>query len=289
MKALFYSTATNECVNHVAAWPGESVHVTFNHIGIKNDWMLIEAIQEHKPEVVFYIGAVSGSGNPKPETFKEARKYTKLINICSDAEDRPWHGTLEYYKKYECFDLQVAIDGALNAPVDHSTLTPVNPQLFSGYRKKYIRCGFSGTVGRWNRRSEIVNSLEWFGGLTVRKRSEYDGYMEHIDFMKSCQMILNISYTGSGNSHHIKGRVIEAGLAGCALLEHKDSPFAEWFPKDAAIFYSHPKEIAKIIADMDNEEIQKSANLLNKTVVERYNPKTIYGEILKYVDIAQPW
>lgn len=289
IRALFYTTTTNECENHVKAWNSfaQSDHVTFNHTGLNNGWQLPAAIREHKPDVVFYIGANEGRGVPKINIFKEARELVPIINICSDAEDTPWHGTLRYYKNHQCFDLQVAIDGAITAPVDLATLTPVNPFLF--IRKKVpktIRCGFSGTVGRWNPRSEIINSLEWFGGLTVRKREEEDGYYNHVDFLKRCKMLLNVSFTGSGNKHHIKGRVLEAGWASCCLLEHEDSPIGNWFPEDCYIKYRHPKDIAEIIANLDDDVIENTAYRLHDEVRNRYTPEIIYGEILRGIDFV---
>lgn len=282
-RALFYTTNTNECENHVRAWEntdyGEISHVKYDHLRIRNDWQLLEAAQNFKPDVIFYIGANEGQGVPRADTLREARKIAPMINLCSDAADIPWHKTLEYYKKHECFDLQVSIDGAKQAPVDYATLTPVDHSMFKK-AKKDIRCGFSGTVGRYNKRSEIVNSLEWFGGLTVRKRDKEKGYTSHIRFMERCQLFLNISFTGTGMAHHIKGRVIETGLAGCVLLEHKDSPIQEWFSEGCYISYTHPKEIKEIIEDIDDKTIESVSAKLSAEVRTLYTPQKIYGGML---------
>lgn len=287
MKALFYTTKTVDCANHVRAWDSFSkipaYHLTFDHRYIRNDWQLIEAVEKIRPDVVFYIGANQAPGNPKPTTFQTARKSAPLINICSDAADIPWHKVLVAYKNKGCFDLQVSIDGAKNAPVDLVTLTPVDPGPFSGNLERNIRCGFSGTVGRWNARSEVVLALSWFGELTVRDRVKIDGYENHVDFLKRCRLILNISHTGSGHAHHIKGRVLEAGWAGCALMESDGSPIAEWFPSDCYITYRNPKEAAEIIADLPENEIDRLAKRLSEEVKSRFHPEMIYGEMLKKV------
>jgi len=286
--ALFYTTQTNECINHIMAWDmlGTSEHITYNHHNIRNDFILPMSIERYRPDVVFYIGAAFGNGVPKFEALRQANSMVPMINLCSDAADKPWHEIMRRYRREECFSLQVAIDGAKESPADIATITPVNTFLFAGPNRKTIRCGFSGTVGKYNSRSEIVNSLEWFGGLTVRKRSVDDGYQDHIKFLKSSEMLLNTSFNGSNSGHHMKGRVIEAGLAGCCLLEHVDSPFPDWFPEDCRIPYSHPKEVAEIIADMDKETIAATARNLNRVVLEKYKPSDIYGEILENVGIT---
>lgn len=284
MNALFITTDTNDCLNHYQAWNScftPALLQTFNIHQIRNDWKFVQYAQKMKPDVIFYIGAVKGLGIPKPDTFKQLRDIAPTINLCSDAADSPWHGVLKHYKKQGCFDLQVSIDGALDAPVDHVTLTPVSPEHFKKETKD-IRCGFSGTVGRFNRRSEVINALEWFGNLTVRKRG--DSHREHINFLNRCELLLNTSWTGSDLGHHIKGRVLEAGLAGCALLEHKDSPIHQWF-KGGWIPWEAPKDVAEIIKDISDKEIQDISNTLSQEV-KSYTPEKIYTEILNLVSIA---
>ena len=66
-------------------------------------------------------------------------------------------------------------------------------------------------------------------------------------------MVLNTSWTGS-DRHHIKGRVLEAGWAGCALLEQAESPIAKWFPR-IVILLGDAKEAAEIIKNASDDEI----------------------------------
>lgn len=293
MRALFYTTHTSDCANHVAAWNSFSIrpaeHLTYMHTGIRNDWRLVEAVRKFEPEVVFCIGAFQGPGEPKDDTLRTVRSLAPLVNLCSDAADKPWHRVLELNRQRGLFDLQVSIDGAKEAPVDLATLTPVSPRAFHRLPPplRDIRCGFSGTVGRWNARSEIVKALDWFGGLTVRRRDKGGDYSDHADFMLRCKMLLNVSCTGSGNAHHIKGRVIEAGLAGCALLESEGSPIAEWFPPDCYLIYKDPREAAAMIAELSDQTIAKMASRLSEEVKSRYRPAQIYGEILDHVDTAK--
>lgn len=286
MKAVFLTTKTSDCINHLRAWesafcPAE--HVMFNHEGIRNDQTIIDAIASAKPDVIFYIGAMRGSGNPRVETYQELRRIAPMVNFCSDASDRPWHPVLATFARMKCFDLQVGIDGPNDAPVDLSTLTPVDVRPFDIDVAKDIRFGFSGSVGRWNGRSEIVKSLEWFGGLEVRHRQSGDTYRDHVRFLKRCQIVLNISLTGSGQRHHIKGRVLEAGWAGCALLESDGSPIGNWFPSDCYMTYRDPKEAADIVREIDDATIDSYAKRLSEEVGARFHPKMIYMDILKRV------
>lgn len=302
MKAVFLTTKTGDCINHVRAWEsvfGKVEHITFNHEGIRNDDVLIDAALASKPDVIFYIGAINGRGNPRAETYRALRQIAPTVNLCSDAQDRPWHTVLQTYARMGLFDLQVSIDGAIGAPVDHSTLTPVDTRAFAGEVEKDIRFGFSGSVGRWNGRSEIVKALEWMGGLTVLHRTGVS-YRDHVHFLKRCKMVLNVSLTGSGHANHVKGRVLEAGWAGCALLESEGSTIDHWFPSDCYLTYRDPREAAQMARDLDDATIKRLADRLSEEVRTRYHPKMIYTEIIKralgsgrgaiqkYVDTAIP-
>ena len=264
------------------------MHLRYSYIGLRNDWRLTEAAREGGFDVIFYVGAYSARGNPRYSTFREARRFAPLVNLCSDAADRPWHGVLREYARQECFDLQVAIDGADDAPVDLSVLTPVSPDAFRRRTVKDVRAGFSGSVSR--RRAGMLETLEQFCGLTVRERMTVDGYDDHARFLRRCRLCLNFSKTGSGHRHHMKGRVLEAGWAGCALLDPSGSPFDRWFPQDARIPYANAHEAAVLVNELTDAQIEHAARRLSEAVAARYHPSMIYGEILERlnVDITKP-
>jgi len=256
--------------------------------GIRFDWQIVDTIRKIGPKVVFYIGANEGTYALKWKALKELTKLAKTVNLCSDAADNPWHGILDNYKKSGCFDIQVAIDGGHPDAIDISTLTPVDSSLYDGPEFiRDIRCGFSGSSG--GKRAEIINALSWFGNLTVRNRSPDDDYEDHVKFLKRCQMTLNTSWTGSGQTHHIKGRVMEAAWAGCALLEYHESPIREWFQEDCFFTWRDAKEAAEIIKDASDAEIENKSKRLSEEVRKRFTAKSIYGDILRRlnVDIAE--
>lgn len=284
MKVAFLTTATADCDNHVRAfrsfWPAE--HVTFDHTAISNDWLLLEKIAALRPDVVLYIGAVHAPGNPALDAFVQMRKLARLVCIVSDAADHPWPKAIQRYRDGGCFDLYVSIDGA-KGPVDLATLTPVDPAPFQVSLERDIRCGFSGTIGRFNPRSEIVNAMRRF--ITLRARDTADQYVDHVRFLNRCRMVLNASFTGSGEAHHIKGRVLEAGWAGCCLLEHADSPIGEWFPSDCYLSYRDAVEAAEIIRDTADATIARTAARLAAEVQGRFSARTIYSEMLARVGL----
>jgi hypothetical protein len=294
MRALFITTQTNEVDGHVAAWDSfneiPSTRVSFDPQAIRHDYKFIDAANAYEPNIIFYIGAHKAPGNPRPETFHALRKIAPLINLVSDAADQPWHPVIAGYRIRECFDLQVSIDGALEAPTDMATVTPVDIRHFENgeWPEKDIRFGFTGSVGRWNNRSEIVKALEWFGDLKVRRRevSEGNGYADHVRYMKRCRILLNVSFTGSQQAHHIKGRVIEAGWARCALLEHEGSPIHKWFPKDCYLTYRDPREAADIARSLTDEQIDRMASRLGEEIRMRFTPQHIYGEILQKLGLV---
>lgn len=287
-KILFLTTPTNDCNNHVRAFrsfaPAE--HLVMNLKGIRIDGYIVQQVRDINPDVIFYISANEGPYVLKWQTLVELKTIAKTINLCSDAMDGPWHGVLDLYKKHSYFNLQVSIDGSRYKALDLAALTPVDPTYYSSNIDKDIRCGFSGSVGTSGQRAIIITSLEWFGNLTIRLRTLKKGYKDHVNFLNRCKMVLNTSWTGTGHAHHIKGRVLEAGWAGCALLESHSSPIGEWFSEDCYFTWRSAKEAAEIISDVSDKEIAGKAKRLSEEVRKRFTPKQIYGEILNYLDIT---
>ena len=291
MKALFLTTKTRDCSNHVRAWEsfaGHVAHVTYDHMGVRNDWQLVAAAEQARPDIIFHIGACQAPGNPKPAAFRQIRAIAPFVNIVSDAADTPWHPVLRIYRNERCFDLQVSIDGAKPEGIGLATLTPIDPAPFQVECERDIRCGFSGSPGRWNERSQIVRSLVDFGGLTLRDKP--GSYEDHARFMRRCKLALNVSLTGSGLTHHIKGRVLEAGFAGCALLEPEGSPIGEWFPEGCWVSYRDAPDAARLIRELTDKEISASASALAREVRARYAADQIYGRMIEGVDrtVARP-
>ena len=288
VKALFVTTPTNDCDNHVAAWESfetPAARAIFDPCGVPRDDEILAHARMVRPDVIFYIGAVSGSGLPSARTFRALRDIAPTVNLCSDAADAPWHPVLADYRRQECFDLQIGIDGCDNAPVDLVTLTPVDPRPFAGPGPaRDILCGFSGTVGQSGVRARVVARLKMAGVLTLRRRTQSAIYADHVAFLRRCKSVVNVSMTGSQRLHHVKGRVLEAGWAGCALFEMGASPTKRFFPPQCLLAYTHAREIPAMLAD--ERGLAESAAQLAAAVRARYTPAQIYGEILERIGVA---
>jgi len=286
MKALFITTQTNDTHNHIDAWdsvsdiPAKRIHFNY-HGGIGNDvYIRNKAMASGSNDVIFYIGANRGGGIPNFDTLRELRKIAPTINIVSDAADRPWHGLIARYRKEECFDLQVGIDGDPNSPVDLVTLTPVDSRIFDSVNiGRDIHCGFSGNVA--GKRGHILSNV----GSRCWIRLRGDDYLDHVRFLKRCRMILNVAYTGSGERYHVKGRVTETGYAGAALLEPSVSPTSHWYTASSYLAYLSAEHLIDLIETVSEEKITSCAEEFSKITREKYNAAAIYGSMLDKIHV----
>ncbi len=310
MKALFVTSATTDVDSLVRAWDCwqdvQSERVMFPHMGSPMNNEILTRARKISPDIIFYIGGAQGDGNPDVRTLCRLRELAPSINLCCDAGDEPWHPLLRRYRAADCFDLQVTLDGIHTAPVDLVTITPVDPRPWERSKVKWskwhrpVRCGFSGGASsaivpphRRTRdafkkrfqppitRERVIHRLEAHNLIVVKRRVKGRSYSEHAGFVMSCQMILNTSASGSGNVHQIKGRVLESGWAGCALLEPEASPISKWMPEGSYFSYRDVNHAEELINNLTDEQIKASANLLNQYVQANYHPRQIYGEILE--------
>ena len=295
MRALFITTATSEPRECVKAWKstgGTATQVTFDINGPRNDDEIIGYAKDYCPDVIFYTGGVSGDGLPSDETLKEIKSYAPSVIIQGDMADPPFFPVLERYRNKDCFDRYVAIDGVHGSPADHVTLTPINLEHFDQpQRSRTIRCGFAGNIvnrdryemikkmhGTEDPRAKVIHGL---GDLVRLRERETEGlYVNFVAFLRRCQMIINTSWAGSGLVHHMKGRVLEAAFAGCALLEMKGSPIADWFPPESYFMYDGINEAKEIIRHTSDSEIERRAKLLEIYAREHYRPEHIFSGIV---------
>ncbi len=304
MKALFVTSATTDVDSLVRAWDCwqdvQSERVMFPHMGPPMNSEILTRARKIAPDIIFYIGGAQGDGNPDVRTLCQLRKLAPSINLCCDAGDEPWHPLLQRYRDANCFDLQVSLDGVLDAPVDLVTVTPVDPRPWDRSNVlRSIRCGFSGGASaaitpRTRRtrdtfkvrfqldiaRERVIHHLEANNLIVVGRRTKNRSYSDHVDFVMSCRMILNTSASGTGRVNQIKGRVLESGWAGCALLEPEASPISEWMPKGSYFSYHDVNHAAELINDLTDEQIEESATMLSEYVRKYYHPRTIYSDIV---------
>jgi hypothetical protein len=296
LKALFVTTRTSEPIENVRAWAhttGPAEHVTFDINGPNNDEAILCKAKKSKPDLIFYTGGTDGKGLPTDDTLRALRKLAPTVMLQGDFGDPPFHPVIAHYRQAECFDLFVAMDGVKSAPVDHVTLTPFDPVRFGPPpRSRSIHCGFAGNHVRKERHEEVLRTFKTFdprsailhavGDLVrLREREIAGDYADYIAFFQKCRLVLNTSFAGSGTAHHVKGRVLEAGFSGAAILEQNESPLADWFPSDTFYSYGSPLEAQQIILSLPYREIEKTAIRFRSYAMKNYTGQKIYRGILE--------
>lgn len=247
---------------------------------------MLQLARKVKPDIIFYVGGNHGPGLPTHERLRKLRALAPSVHLCWDATDKPWHDVLKAYKENECFDLQVAMDGGTDSPVDMATLTPVDPRPYKHpVIDRNIRCAFSGqnvaraAVGLQHPRWDVLEGLVGQKWVEFSPRSDRS-YEAYANYIKGCKMLLNISHTGSGLTHHVKVRIVEAGMAGCALLEMDEAPTRDWIPEECLFIYRDVAEAIRIIRSASVVQIAEKADALNSYVMKHYSPQAIYESIL---------
>lgn len=295
MRSFFITTETNNCDPVMQSYKLGPIDGRFKFwcMGPRQDGNMVLAVErwarslQGGPGVIMYIGAVPspqfGVGVPGIDTLRMVGKVAPTIHVCFDGADSPWWAPLEAYKAAGCFAAQVNIDGGKCAPADLVTLCPVETAPYDGPEvERDIRLGFAGGVGtplRWH----MVKRLEEVAGLQIRARQqgyETPDYAEYAGFMRRCRMVLNVPVTGSGQFMHVKSRVIEAGLAGCAVLEHKDSPAHGWFP-GALIPFGTMEELEALAVGMPEAVVAEHGRRLSGLVRREWHPDRIWGDMLR--------
>lgn len=296
-KALFITSPTSDARNMAVAYEknvGPVTHITFDVGGDPIDGTMLATAEETKPEVIFYIGAVEGPGLASIDTLRALKAMAPLVHMSGDLGDPPWWPVLEEYKQAGCMSLTVTMDGAPNAPVDIVTLTPLDVSAFDGPSpspERDIRCGFPGNYVTKERYREVFKLYRTFDPrsrmlheidekVTLRQREVDGNYSDYVAFLKRCQIVLNTSWTGSGKVHHVKGRVLEAAFAGCAVLEMVQAPTFGHFPAYALHSYASPPAARKFITSATDQQLRLSADILGAYAREHFHPKVIYRTIL---------
>lgn len=301
-KALFVTVAAHELASPVNAWRnsmGPAGHITYPAIGPKNDEAILACAQGYKPDVIFYIGANGGKGLPRIETLQALRRVAPCVHYQSDVEDETWHFLLRTYIENDCFDLIISQTGVDNPLIDFATLIAIDLTPYTTVApNKRIHCGFSGSyqslanyerdqkAGVINRdgRGEVLHTLG--GILSLRKRQVVGSYVDYVEYIRDCRIMLNVSLTGMGDKHHVKWRVLEAAFAGCALLEMKDSPTSKWFPEDTYLQYDTIEEARSIIKGISYPEIDAIADKFKAHANQHYRPEKIYGNIIEKLGVS---
>lgn len=257
------------------------------------DHVILEAFDKHKPDIVVYSGPAEGRCRPLIGTFHKIRESAKLINLVCDGGCPNWHPLLELYRKEDCFDRTVNIDGNPDwpqKPGDITSVGPIDPRYFEKSQPRMIEFGFAGGLGSLERR-QIVDRLKQSCRLEVPERSEAWGtYQNYANFMLGCKSVFNMSKTGSSKAYHCKYRVIESGLAGCVLFEEKNPITAKYFePGKEYIEYESIDDLEQMIrGEWYKGKYAMFGEALRQRVLRDYSPESFWTRVFNAVGYAMP-
>lgn len=262
----------------------------------RSDQLLYTKIKEAAPDFIVYIGSVFGRQPSVAALAHITNNIAPMVHLCSDAADQPWWEPLRAYRAAGAFTLQVAIDGSNKWPcadTDMTALTPVDPALFpktlKPHSERMVTCGFAGNQGggAQSKRTVMLCDLLSRRILDLRIRSSlpftYEAYCE---YLATLRISLNIAYTGTEMTTHVKGRVLESALAGACLLETKGTPTRNWFtPGVDYLEYESADEAEDIIKRLAEHPAatQAMGDSLRGRVLDQHSPAKFWERIFKRI------
>lgn len=298
MKSLVLSTSSNETTKYSEGLRdcgyGEVRLMAYDQPGHTEQALYAKA-KEYAPDFIVYIGARFGQQPSISMLAKINSSIAPMVHICSDAADNPWWDLLRDYNERGAFTLQVAIDGSHKWPLastQMTALTPVDPKNFPAFRPHADRAtvaGYAGNPGSGpgSRRTAVLASLleARLIGLRIRSNLPYT-YESYCEYLSGIRISLNIAYSGTEATTHVKGRVLESGLAGCALLETAGSPTSAWFrPGLDYLEYTDEAHAANIIRMLAHEP--EATDAMGRSLMERvareHSPAAFWGRILERI------
>lgn len=256
---------------------------------------LCDLARSLKPDFTVMVGAVEqyhGRPCPQNDVIKELNDIAPMVLMCNDAADPPWWTTLESYIRDDCFSIIVSIDGRLDTPLQNYNksmvaLTPIDSRSFKRgkyWNEKTIKCGLIGGMGH-GVRGKAIQELSAKGVLTYIEGSSGPGgrpYDEMAKIMQDFKIAFVHPETGSGQSAHVKGRVVEAGFAGAVVLDHFDSPTGHWFTDgEEYLAYSDLKHAEQIIQDTHDDELRRIATNFRVAVIRDHHPRVFWRTVIE--------
>lgn len=254
MKIVVFCTGTpnNEKFAGSVTCLGHETHVVqYDVPGVD----IVRVLEQHRPDVAIYVGAIRQFHNPHvpdTETLCRANRVAPMILFCCDAADTPWWPLLEEFHHVGAFRLMVSIDGCHDSPMSRLgvvDLTPIDETLFAetAWEDRIHACGFAGG---WGHRTPELTYLTGQGCLTVMEDHGKVRYPQVCAFYTLCKTAWNDARTGTGHKRHVKGRFVEAAMAGALVIEPHDSPAMDWFKpnEDYLVWHSVEEAAAHIRA-----------------------------------------
>lgn len=264
----------------------------YDRCGFPVDRGMLDMADRMRPDVILYIGQNNRPFLAANDTFKRLKKIAPMVMLAFDASDRTWTDIMRSYCEEDCFTLMVNIDGCDDWPKreqDFTALTPTNPEFYREQiplLERPIKFAFAGGYSSQSRR-EIVEYLAKHAGLVIPPRNElYGSYQRYADFMCQTQIVLNVPWSGSDNASQVKGRVLEAGWAGCVLLDHESTAAKDWFRSGLDyVPYKTPSDAADAVTQLlsDQEWMQKLAVHHQRIVRVAHSPAVFWRNVFQRI------
>jgi hypothetical protein len=251
---------------------------------------LVDTARSWRPDFILFIGAIEqyhGRPVPQPDVLRALNSVAPMVHMCDDAGDPPWWPMLEVYEKEKCFTVQVSIDGAPGTPIDRFEngmleLTPIDWRSFKPvpWEQKTIKLGMVGGLGHSERKA-TTEALQQKGLIDFRQGPIGRTYDEMGAIMCNTKITYNYGITGSTQSMHVKGRVVETGFAGSVLLEKRGSPTKNWFePGVDYLEFDNAEEAAQIVEITDDDHLRQMAARFHCKVFTRHHPLLFWQRVL---------
>lgn len=258
---------------------------------------LVDLALALRPDVIIYIGAIEQSPQCKPvpriDILLRLKDCAPSIHLCGDASDRPWWDWLHNYNQAGCFSAQVSMDGNADTPISQFAnglvlLSPMDVRPFhsKAWEERTTKVGLVGGQGH-TRRQHLILNLQRQGILTFTDHTLGSSYARMAELMCDTKITFNSPYNGTGDRTHVKGRVIEAGLAGSVLLEGIESPTAHWFnPGQDYLEYQSLEHAVQIVTDTPDDDLYAIAQRFHGRVMAEHHPQVFWSKVLAKAGVS---
>jgi hypothetical protein len=253
-------------------------------------WELVDFANQVKPDAIAYVGALESHGIsnpiPEPEVLKKLRDTAPMIMLCGDACIPEWQPELAVYQTVGSFDVYVSMDGSPSEqPNVIAKLTPIDARPYKPlpWAERDIFLGSNSGPGKGGEAGAVTDLL----GTTI------PGYTQSSDdmaaFLCRCKVVPNAPESGHQGYDHVKGRVVEAGMAGACLLERTTPATARWFtPGVEYVEYAQMSEARNRLEWIRNNdaEAQQIAQRFHGRVVREHHPEVFWRDVMGRVGIT---
>lgn len=225
------------------------------------------------------------------DKLRVLRDQAPLILLLTEGSDPHWKALLHTYAMWGVFSRIVNIDGNSQWPGainDLTLLTPIDSMPFGEplpLEQRWHTMGFSGGVSDFRR--VLLGKIPFVRVRDCPPEPTYENYLQHAEFLRRCVACLNLrNMAPESGGNHVKGRVLEAALAGACLFEPVGTPTSQWFtPGVDYVEYEsveHIKELMLAAHDRHFELLQMAEIMRRKVLVE-HSPSRFWTQVFKGV------